>query len=174
MYETWSQILPRRNGVIVHPWPELHQLGWWRFVFFDFFGLFGYMNRYIYRPVYIAYLLYVLSALMGWIGVFKLKNKNSSESVKTESGAERLEKMIWLVFLLCPLLNLAAMVTATLLKITGPHGRYLFPSIIPIDAMLIAGFFRLGDKFGRWATLSLLALHLAVTVGSWLVFYPPR
>jgi hypothetical protein len=66
------------------------------------------------------------------------------------------------------------MLTATLLKVTGPHGRYLFPSIIPIDALLIAGFFRLGDKFGKWATLSLLALHVAVTVGSWLVFYPPR
>ncbi len=190
MYETWSKILPRKNGMIVHPWPEVSQFGWWRFVFFDFFGLFGYMNRYIYRPAYIAYLLYVLSALAGWIGFLKLKNNSSdgqsstkeqvsageqsSNSLKNASSEKRLEKMIWLIFLLCPLFNLAAMVIATLLKITGPHGRYLFPSIIAIDAMLIAGFFRLGDKFGKWATLSLLALHLAVTVGSWLVFYPPR
>ncbi len=171
MYETWSKILPRKDGVILHPWPEVHQLGWWRYVFFDFFGLFGYMNRYLYRPVYIVYLFYVLSALAGWAGFLRLK--------KTSAGAdqgldERLEKMIWLIFLLCPMLNLAAMVTATLLKVTGPHGRYLFPSIIPIDALLIAGFFRLGDRFGKWATLSLLALHLAVTVWSWLVFYPPR
>lgn len=171
MYETWSKILPRKDGVIVHPWPQVHQLGWWRFVFFDFFGLFGYMNRYVYRPVYIVYLLYVLSALAGWVGFLKLK----TSSLSMDSGMnDRLEKMIWLIFLLCPLLNLAAMITATLLKVTGPHGRYLFPSIIPIDALLIAGFFRLGDRFGKWATLSLLALHLAVTVGSWLVFYPPR
>ncbi|HIA52163.1 MAG TPA: hypothetical protein EYN91_08780 [Candidatus Melainabacteria bacterium] len=210
MYETWSKILPRKDGVIVHPWPEVHQFGWWRFVFFDFFGLFGYMNRYIYRPAYIAYFAYVIAAVVGWCGFIKLKNSNktsqerlssadseiqrketnqraepnvastASEAQKTELDKQselidtRAEKLIWLLFLLCPLLNLAAMLTATLLKVTGPHGRYLFPSIIPIDALLIAGFFRLGDKFGKWATLSLLALHVAVTVGSWLVFYPPR
>lgn len=218
MYESWSKILPRKNGVIVHPWPEVHQFGWWRYVFFDFFGLFGYMTRYIYRPAYIAYLIYVIAAIVGWTGLVKGKAARGgttpadettgdartttanaasgdggtsttgetiaktgavgtalNDSVKTKKTSNiDVEKMIWLLFLLCPLLNLAAMITATLLKVTGPHGRYLFPSIIPIDAMLIAGFYRLGDKFGKWATLSLLALHLAVTVGSWLVFYPPK
>jgi len=197
MYETWSKILPRKDGVILHPWPEVHQLGWWRYVFFDFFGLFGYMNRYIYRPAYIAYFAYVLAALVGWSGIFRLKKRAQSapsgenlpkpEIDSDLSGAPgqvcetpdkkievRAQTMIWILFLLCPMLNLAAMITATLLKVTGPHGRYLFPSIIPIDAMMIAGFFRLGDRFGRWATLSLLLLHLAVTVGSWLFFYPPR
>lgn len=185
MYESWSKILPRKNGVIVHPWPEVHQFGWWRYVFFDFFGLFGYMTRYIYRPAYIAYLIYVIAAIFGWTGLIKGKAgsaKGGTVSGGTETGNSgnpsksviAVEKMIWLIFLLCPLLNLAAMITATLLKVTGPHGRYLFPSIIPIDAMLIAGFYRLGDKFGKGATLSLLALHLAVTVGSWIVFYPPR
>lgn len=182
MYETWSKILPRQDGVIIHPWPQVHQLGWWRYVFFDFFGLFGYMNRYIYRPAYIVYFAYVIAALAGWLGIFKLKNGAPSENRSLQDAAiashknveDRAEKMIWILFLLCPLLNLAAMITATLLKVTGPHGRYLFPSIIPIDAMMIAGFFRLGDRFGKWATLSLLALHLAVTVGSWLFFYPPR
>jgi hypothetical protein len=187
MYESWSKILPRKNGVIVHPWPEVHQFGWWRYVFFDFFGLFGYMTRYIYRPAYIAYLIYVIAAIVGWTGLVKGKatpaastsadaaadNADGFDETKKTSKID-VEKMIWLLFLLCPLLNLAAMITATLLKVTGPHGRYLFPSIVPIDAMLIAGFYRLGDKFGKWATLSLLALHLAVTVGSWLVFYPPR
>lgn len=187
MYESWSKILPRKNGVIVHPWPEVHQFGWWRYVFFDFFGLFGYMTRYIYRPAYIAYLIYVIAAIVGWTGLVKGKaapgastsadaaadNADGLDKTKKTSKID-VEKMIWLLFLLCPLLNLAAMITATLLKVTGPHGRYLFPSIVPIDAMLIAGFYRLGDRFGKWATLSLLALHLAVTVGSWLVFYPPR
>lgn len=208
MYESWSKILPRKNGVIVHPWPEVHQFGWWRFVFFDFFGLFGYMNRYVYRPAYIAYLIYVLTAVVGWTGLLKRVKSESFEGSAESSGSgsgsgsisgtgsgsgsdsvsdlglgeqavseglnKRSEKMIWLLFLLCPLLNLAAMLTATLLKVTGPHGRYLFPSIIPIDAMLIAGFYRFGDRFGKWATLSLIVLHLAVTVGSWLFYYAPK
>ncbi len=171
MYETWSKILPRKDGMIVHPWPQVHQFGWWRYVFFDFFGLFGYMNRYVYRPAYIVYLLYVLSSVAGWARFIKFKSQAPDLRSMEEKKQERL---VWIVFALCPLFNLAAMITATLLKITGPHGRYLFPSIIPIDALLLAGFFKLGDKFGKWATISLLALDLAVSVGSWLVYYPPR
>lgn len=188
MYETWSKILPRKDGVIVHPWPEVHQFGWWRFVFFDFFGLFGYMNRYVYRPAYIVYFLYVIAAVAGWARcLFRTKvaaplseisaaqeNALGQENALDQNASDqKAEKMIWLIFLLCPLLNLAAMLTATLLKVTGPHGRYLFPSIIAIDALIIAGLFRLGDKFGKWATIVLLALHLAVSLGSWAVYYGP-
>jgi hypothetical protein len=163
MYETWSKILPRKNGAIVHPWPEVHQFGWWRFVFFDFFGLFGYMNRYVYRPAYIVYFIYVIAAIAGWARCL----------FSPKSVGPKADRMIWLIFLLCPLLNLAAMITATMLKVTGPHGRYLFPSIVAIDALIIAGLFRLGDKFGKWATIVLLALHLAVSLGSWAVYYGP-
>ncbi|MBC8000719.1 MAG: hypothetical protein IAF58_22415, partial [Leptolyngbya sp.] len=87
---------------------------------------------------------------------------------------KRLTKYIWLLLLLCPLLNLVAMVTATLMNVTGPHGRYLFPSIIPITALLIAGFYRLGETFGKWATVVLIAMNLAVTVLAWALFYPPH
>lgn len=178
MYETWSKILPRKDGMIVHPWPEVHQFGWWRFVFFDFFGLFGYMTRYVYRPAYIAYLIYVLAAVLGWTGLLKKGNVaatvSEEETASAESLDKRSEKMIWLLFLLFPLLNLAAMITATLMRVTGPHGRYLFPSIIPIDALLVAGFYKFGDRFGKWATISLILLHLAVTIGSWLFYYPAK
>lgn len=180
MYETWSKILPKENGVIVHPWPQVHQLGWWRYVFFDFFGLFGYMNRYIYRPAYIVYFLYFLAAIGGWFKfAFAKPNKASAENFNVAENSEtaqnqKLEKLIWFIFLMCPLMNLAAMILATLMKVTGPHGRYLFPSIVPIDAMLIAGFYHFGERTGKWMVVTLLTLHLAVTVGSWLVFYAPR
>jgi len=192
MYETWSKILPRKDGVIVHPWPEVHQLGWWRYVFFDFFGLFGYMNRYVYRPAYVVYFLYMIASIAGWIRYALMRGKaagdaaiasentqNASANARSalenaqEVSSSKEEKMIWFIFLLCPLLNLAAMITATLLKVTGPHGRYLFPSIVAIDALMIAGLFKFGDRFGKWATIVLLALHLAVSLGSWAVYYGP-
>lgn len=172
MYETWAKILPRKDGVIIHPWPEVTKFGWWRYIFFDFCGLFGYMNRYVYRPAYIAYLFYAIAAVVGWTGLVK---RTKQEPERNEVSIEKKqERLIWITFMLCPLFSLAAMITATLMNVTGPHGRYLFPSIIPIDAMLVAGFFKLGDKFGKLATTSLLLLHLLVSVGSWLVYYAPR
>ncbi|HEY9787043.1 MAG TPA: glycosyltransferase family 39 protein, partial [Candidatus Obscuribacterales bacterium] len=66
MYETWAKILPRHNGQIVHPWPPVSQIGWWRYVFFDYWGLFGYMDRYLWRPIYIAYLGFVIASVIGW------------------------------------------------------------------------------------------------------------
>lgn len=183
MYNTWSKILPVKDGQIIHPWPELNQLGWWRYVFFDYWGLFGYMNRYLYRPAYIVYFAYMLLAVAGWVGLKMPGQKKDAATQgagveqQTEGGAldvQRLTKYIWLLLLLCPLLNLVAMVAATLMNVTGPHGRYLFPSIIPITALLIAGFYRLGETFGKWATVVLIAMNLAVTVLAWALFYPPH
>lgn len=183
MYNTWSKILPTQDGQIVHPWPQLHQLGWWRYVFFDYWGLFGYMNRYLYRPAYIVYFAYLLLALAGWLGLRlpAQRKMDSEQDISIENDPEkglddtqRLTKYIWLILLLCPLLNLMAMVVATLMNVTGPHGRYLFPSIIPITALLVAGFYRLGETFGKWATVALIAMNFVVTILSWALFYPPR
>jgi Dolichyl-phosphate-mannose-protein mannosyltransferase len=59
MYESWITILPRENGQVVHPWPRASQIGWWRYVFFDFVGLFG-----LYGPLYVAPRLLCLPGLL--------------------------------------------------------------------------------------------------------------
>lgn len=165
MYETWAKILPRENGKVVHPWPPLNKIGWWRFVFFDFWGLFGYMNRYLFRPIYIVYLALVVIAAGGW-----LKRQSQQTGAPREPVAPQM-KAVWLFCLLCPLCNLIGMVSVTLMNVSGPHGRYLFPSEVAIFALIIAGFMRLGERPGKAIIAFLLAVNVCVTIGSWLVFY---
>lgn len=165
MYETWAKILPRKDGKVVHPWPQLQTIGWWRFVFFDFWGLFGYMNRYLWRPVYIAYLAFVIIAVGSW-----LKQQKKPPDTTPEPVAPQM-KAVWIFFLLCPLCNLIGMVSVTLMNVSGPHGRYLFPSEVAIFALILAGFMRLGERPGKVLIGLLLAINACVTIGSWLAFY---
>lgn len=183
MYETWAKILPRQNGKVLHPWPALNTVGWWRYVFFDYWALFGYMDRYIWRPLYVLYGAFTLLALGGWASALarRVKPPPGKADESETNGASRQanarehlkEPAIWLLLVLCPFCNLLAMIAATLMNVTGPHGRYLFPSIIPLTALIIAGFYRLGEKNGRIAVFALLTTNILVTVGSWMVFYPP-
>lgn len=166
MYETWSKILPKRDGHIIHPWPPLNSFKWWRYVFFDFWGLFGYMNRYLWRPIYLAYLGLCLASIAGWLKAVKLRLP-SFRFLKDPDNA------VWLVFLVFISCNLIAMIYVTLINVSGPHGRYLFPSEIPIMALLLGGFSRLNHKFGSACTILTISICAVASVVSWLVFYPP-
>jgi hypothetical protein len=165
MYKTWSQILPKKNGLILHPWPKVNSIAWWRYIHFDFWGLFGYMNRYLFRPVYIAFLGLSIASLLGWIrsniqGESKQENKNT--------------RLIWLMFLLCGLLNLIANIYVTVSNVSGPHGRYLFPSIIPLIALMLAGFNRLGKNASLYLSSSLLILCILSNILSCYIYYFPH
>jgi len=160
MYETWKTILPRKDGVIVHPWPLVTSLKWWRYIWFDFWGLFGYMNRYLWRPVYFVYLGIAGASIYGWLA--GAVNKK-----------DRAEKVIWILFGTCILLHLASMLYVTITNVSGPHGRYLFPSIIPVFALLLAGLSRLQPRLGKTLVWLLIGLSTAATIGAWLYFYLP-
>ncbi len=161
MYQTWSTILPRKDGVIVHPWPLVTSHAWWRYVWFDFWGLFGYMNRYLWRPVYFIYLGIAAASVYGWLPKPTLPKKGRAEVV------------IWLLFATCVVLHLGSMLYVTIANVSGPHGRYLFPSEIPVFALLLAGLSRLQPKVGKTLTWLLVGLSITSTVGAWLYFYRP-
>lgn len=161
MYETWKTILPRENGVIVHPWPLVTSHKWWRYVWFDFWGLFGYMNRYLWRPVYFVYLAVTGASIYGW-----LPKKDMSKSTRAETT-------IWVLFAVCILLHLGSMLYVTITNVSGPHGRYLFPSVIPVFALLLAGLSRLPGRIGKALVWLLIGLSGASTIGAWLYFYRP-
>lgn len=166
MYESWITILPHENGHVVHPWPKAGQIGWWRYVLFDYVGLFGYMDRYLWRPTYFVYLGYMLTALLGWCN-----RKFRQEEVSNGEGSERKQFFVWLMIAAFPLCNLLANLAATIVNVTGPHGRYLFPSEVCILALTIAGLSRL--KIGKPLVISLIALNLIVTVAVWICWYMP-
>ncbi len=185
MYEAWIKILPTVNGQVQHPWPQAGKLGWWRYVFFDYVGLFGYMDRYLWRPIYIIYLGYTIAALVGWLKSWKrghLDPGGASAAPASDRGgaivspppdpaSARKQLCIWLMITAFPLCNLCANLAATIVNVTGPHGRYLFPSELCLLALTIAGLSQF--KAGKALVISLIALNLIVTVGAWLCWYMP-
>jgi len=187
MYESWITILPKENGHVVHPWPKAGQIGWWRYVLFDYVGLFGYMDRYMWRPTYFIYLGYMITAILGWCNrnltqpdcdLTEYNRKfTESESLATENSAssqansKRKKFFVWIMITAFPLCNLLANLAATIVNVTGPHGRYLFPSEVCILALIIAGLSRL--QIGKPLVVSLIALNLIVTVVVWICWYMP-
>ncbi len=176
MYESWITILPRENGVVVHPWPKAGQIGWWRYVFFDYVGLFGYMDRYLWRPLYFVYLGYLLIAAAGWC--YRNDDRQNlqdplAEPTAIEPTAQVRKKNMatWILIAAFPLCNLLANLAATITNVTGPHGRYLFPSELCILALTIAGLSRF--KFGKPLVISLVLLNLLITAGVWICWYMP-
>lgn len=161
MYQTWATILPRENGVIVHPWPLVTSHKWWRYVWFDFWGLFGYMNRYLWKPVYFIYMAITAAAVYGWLPKKDLPQK------------DRADIAIWILFAGCILLHLGSMLYVTITNVSGPHGRYLFPSVIPVFALILAGLSRLPVRTGNALVWLLIGLSTTSTIGAWFYFYRP-
>lgn len=171
MYETWSQILPRENGQIVNPWPPVQKSSWWRFVFFDFWGLFGYMNRYLWRPFYIALLILCGTATVGWVS--SLKNKPAVVAVTASPNEQKKTFAVWVTLFACALLNFASVLQVTLANVSGPHGRYLFPSELAIMALLLAGFSKFRPSLCHILTWLLLAICVSANASGFLTYYAP-
>jgi|AGTN01.2.fsa_nt_gi hypothetical protein len=171
MYETWSQILPRENGQIVNPWPPVQKFSWWRFVFFDFWGLFGYMNRYLWRPFYIALLILSGTSIVGWVG--SLRSSRTLVGLGAASAEQKKSFAVWVTLLSCVLLNFASVLQVTLSNVSGPHGRYLFPSELAIMALLLAGFSKFQPVVCKVFTWMLFAICVAANLSGFLMYYCP-
>jgi 4-amino-4-deoxy-L-arabinose transferase-like glycosyltransferase len=173
MYQTWSQILPRQNGQIVNPWPPITSHAWWRYVFFDFWGLFGYMNRYLWRPLYLALLGLCACSVFGWLKAVwsKTRSRRDSDEPEETDNQARQTSTLWLFLTACGLFNMAAVVYATISGVTGPHGRYLFPSELALMALLLAGLSRVGGKFEKFAVITVVLLCGISTFWGWFVYY---
>jgi hypothetical protein len=67
MYKSWAETFHREMHYYLPPSHIIKSLRWWRMTFFSYWGLFGYMNKYLWRPVYIAYVMLVSTAVLGGI-----------------------------------------------------------------------------------------------------------
>lgn len=65
MYNTWATTFHRELQYYVSPWRIIKDVRWWRMMFFSFWGLFGYMNKYMWRPVYLAYIGFLITSSLG-------------------------------------------------------------------------------------------------------------
>jgi hypothetical protein len=151
MYKIWEPSLEHKDGKAIMPWPAVTKLAWWRFVFFDFWGLFGFMNRYLWRPFYFVFLALSVTAGVG--------NWFACKSTRTDLAEieQKRETAIWRFLTICAALNFLAVFYVTASGLSGPHGRYLFPTELPLLALILRGFSGLGEKREKFCALLLLA-----------------
>lgn len=164
MYRSWASTFHREMEYQVSASRIIKDFRWWRMMFFSFWGLFGYMTKYMWRPIYIVYLGYLLIAAAG---LAKGAYTWGKTKVGQLSAADLSKLVIWCCMLLTVLLNLAAMIWASTKNLGGPQGRYLFPSEIPVMALLLLGMSRFSERWTRWLVFSFIGFNAIVCVGAW-------
>jgi hypothetical protein len=133
---------------------------WWRFIFFSFWGLFGHMTRWMWRPVYAVYIGFLVVAIAGWV---------KTRLVKFNVAREHLiQPSIRLLFLTCAAVNLAAVLAS---QLGGPQGRYFFISEVPLIALFLEGLSRLGPTWGKRVVISFLSFNAIVCIGAWIMLF---
>ena len=162
MYRTWAVTFHRDLNFHMRLWQVIKQSAWWHALFFSFWGLFGYMNRYLWRPVYAVYLGFLITAVLGFI-------KDAIRPARLQRT--RVSTAVWLTLAFSVAVNLTAMIFASSTNLGGPQGRYLFTSEIPVLALTVAGLARLGKSGGYWLVSALIAFNAAVCLGSWLMLF---
>ena len=156
-YQTFARGFNRPLSYKMSPFELLASKQWWRFLFFSFWGLFGHMTRWLWRPIYFIYLGFVAAAIVGWV-----RTRFALPAARIDLA----QPAIRLMFALCILVNFTLMIAS---QMGGPQGRYFFICEIPIIALLLDGLFKLGPRFGRPAVLAFLGLNVAVCIGAWIM-----
>lgn len=164
MYRSWATTFHKDLNYYEPPSHIIKSLRWWRMMFFSFWGLFGYMNKYMWRPVYLVYTAYLIVAAIGGIkgcAVF------ARAKVRSMTRADWEACVAWTCMLMTVVLNLAAMIWASTKNLGGPCGRYLFPSEIPVLALLLFGMSRLSNRWSRMLVISFVGFNAVVCIGVW-------
>lgn len=65
MYRTWALQFKRPLEYQENIWHILKDVGRWRMTFDSYWGVFGYMQRYLWRPLYTVYFSFVMLATIG-------------------------------------------------------------------------------------------------------------
>jgi 4-amino-4-deoxy-L-arabinose transferase-like glycosyltransferase len=164
MFSTWAKTYNRPLAPHISISAVLKQKSFWRMTIFSFWGMFGYMTVYLWRPLYIIYMVLMGTALGGGIkaliagtilpAVQRLRQPKSdlptiSFMTDEEAGERKVKTAMWMVLATCFLGNLAAMIYAMTKNLGGGQGRYLFPSEIPIIALILGGLYLTGLKARR-------------------------
>ena len=143
MHSIWTLTYHKHLQNFNSPLGVLFSSQFWRMLFFSFWGWFGYMTRSLPRFIYYGYLSFVVWAGLSFVFA-KVKHKM---------------QWSWLILILSFLLNLSVCIYGTYSGVAGPQGRYLFPSEIPIMAMLIAGVTFCSNKWSKYLIIALIAFN---------------
>jgi hypothetical protein len=172
MYRSWALTYHRSLSFHMTPWAVMKQRAWWRMTAFSYWGMFGYMNKYLWRPLYFGYIAFMIIAIAGGGSrvLMPLFQKRSGKLF--ESRKSLIMPAIWISLLICVAANLAAMVAASTINLGGPQGRYLFPSEAAFMALLIGGLWSMGKQSRKWFVIAAVAYNFIVCVWSFAMLFP--
>ncbi|MBS1991154.1 MAG: hypothetical protein JSS83_11585 [Cyanobacteria bacterium SZAS LIN-3] len=183
MFHTWAVTYNKSLNPDVSAWAIMKQKSWWRMTTFSYWGMFGYMTRYLWRPFYIVYMVLMGIAAGGGIKALVTAQaqkkfaalaenfKNAPALSAQERKARYGQASIWLVLAACFLSNLALMIYASTKNLGGAQGRYLFPSEIPIIALILGGLYLTGPKSRKPLILFMVAFNIIVYFAScWMLY----
>ena len=167
MRETWARTY---NRPLEFHLPVSHVIKdkiFWSTVHDSYWGVFGYMTRFLPGQVYYSYLGYLIAAIAGGVKLIieKLSTLKRDSSDLLLHRQKLATPAIWLTFALCCFINIAAMVVGASMNLGGAQGRYLLPSEVALIALIVGGLSRLG-KFGKCAVISLVVFNAAVCIGA--------
>lgn len=169
MFRTWAVTYHRDLNFYMTPWQVMKEHRWWRSILFSFWGLFGYMDIYLWRWVYWTYFGYMLLALSTSLRAAFLCLKNWKNL--QPSSQEQARAYTWAVLGATLVGNIMAMVYASTVNLGGGQGRYLFPSEIPIMSLLVAGLHLTGN-WRKPLLLSLVIFNALVSIGCFIYLFP--
>ena len=150
-------------------------------MFFSFWGMFGYMNKYMFRPVYFVYLGYLIAGASGFIAFayswlkIRLQGASPVSSPVSWFGLQSKENCVnlaaWSAIIMAVVLNLISMIWASTTNLGGPQGRYMFTSELPVVTLLVFGLNQLGKKYGGQLVISFLIFNAITCIGCWVWLY---
>lgn len=171
----WASQHDKPQDFYMTPWQVVKQLAWWRMTIFSYWAMFGYMTRYIIRPLYFGYLGFMLLASVGGAKMLVLWLRSFWKERLTNSAQERQKFVmpaVWLTVAVCFLANLAAMIWASTVNLGGPQGRYLMTSEIPIAALIAGGLYRCHDKLRDRLIIAFVVFNAIVYLYSVCMLLP--
>lgn len=168
MYATWAKLFSRKQDFYLPASHIVKNFSWWRMLFFSYWGLFGYMTRYMWRPVYVVYAIFFFASLAGMI-----RTTCSGMKICLIEGRRLLtaQSIAWTCLLLIVLINIASIIWASMVNLGGPQGRYLFTSEIPITALIILGLSSISRKWGKRFVIVFLIWNAIVCIGSFVYLF---
>lgn len=167
MYANWAKTYGRDLNFHMTPWQVVKEHRWWRSILFSFWGLFGYMDKYMWRWVYWTYFGFATVGL-----IFALKLAFVTIKDKTIQLLVCPRSALWLTMTICLCANILAMIYASTVNLGGGQGRYLFPSEIPIMSIIVAGLSTLPPLWKKALLLILLIFNFSVAIGAMVYLFP--
>lgn len=169
----WASQHDKPQDFYMTPWQVIKQVAWWRMTIYSYWAMFGYMTRYIWRPLYFGYLGFMLLAVLGGakilymslMSLIRKEHKETSADSEAETPVPEAKSAD----------AEAASADHTSSKVIQPHKqKYVMPAVwltvavcflANLAAMVWASTVNLGGPQGRYLMTSEIPIAALIAGG---------